>query len=58
MGRTKREMEATEERWDYKAGAEGYRCAVCGEAPVYDERETFFETGMCGWCAHMASKDD
>lgn len=58
MGAEKHEMIMREERWETKARNEGWKCAVCHSVPPYSEREIYFDTGMCGWCAHMAAKDD
>jgi hypothetical protein len=52
---TKAEIEAriaadddAEIRWHHVAVRKGFRCALCGEYPSYDEREIFFETDWCG----------
>ena len=45
------EMDAHDEaavRWHHVAVRRGFRCALCGEYPSYDEREIFFGTGWCG----------
>jgi hypothetical protein len=52
------EEESRESRWRYAAKAKGFECIRCGEIPLYDEREIYFESKMCGYCAHMTSKDD
>ena len=54
----KDELEQAESRWNSLARDKGYRCSICSSVPIYDERELFFDRGMCGWCAHQADKDD
>ena len=44
--------------WDHVARSRGYECLRCGNTPQYDEREIYFEMGLCGWCAHQSAKDD
>ena len=58
MGQAKHEIEVREENWKMKAESEGWKCAVCGATPIYDERDVFFDTDMCGPCANTMSKDD
>ncbi|WP_155931590.1 hypothetical protein [Methylopila sp. 73B] len=43
-------------RWASKCSIEGYACVVCGNDPLYDERDIFFETGCCGAHAAQAEK--
>ena len=50
--------EDSERRWEYAAKKNNYRCSVCGEIPNFDERGTYFDTGMCGRCDFRADKDD
>jgi hypothetical protein len=50
--------EDQESRWGYVAEKNGYRCERCGCIPPYAERETYFETGYCSWCAYQIAKDD
>lgn len=42
--------------WATKARINNYNCLVCGEIPLYDERETYFETQCCGYHAYQAAK--
>lgn len=58
MGRAKEAMLEAEDNWQAKAEAESWRCAVCSSVPPLSERDIYFETGMCGKCAHIAAKDD
>ncbi len=58
MGQEKREIEEREEAWNRKAAAEELRCSVCSQRIPYGDREIFFSTSMCGYCAHQAEKDD
>ena len=55
---SKDEIEQSRDGWMIKATSEGWRCARCSQVPIYDEREVYFDTGMCGYCAHVISKDD
>jgi hypothetical protein len=38
--------------WRAKAAAQGLVCLVCGEIPALERREHFYDTGLCGACAH------
>lgn len=58
MGREKHEQMEREEAWGRLAEAKGHRCSGCSSTIAYGEHEMFFETGMCGSCAHTALKDD
>ena len=49
---------AAQNRWNALALKKGYRCSRCGTTPPYGERELYFETGKCGFCAHVTAKDD
>lgn len=55
MGREKERQIKAEDNWQQHSGA---KCAVCGSTVPLSEKDTYFETGMCGWCRHMAEKDD
>lgn len=54
MGRQKHEMQEAEENW--KRGSA--RCSVCAQPIPLDERDSYFETDMCGYCRHQWEKDD
>ena len=54
----KNDLEDASDRWVSAARINGYRCTRCGEIPPYEERETYFESKMCGWCLHQSRKDD
>jgi hypothetical protein len=62
MGRAKHEAMEEEEKkeaaWARKCAYEGWKCVRCDSVPPLVEREIFFETKMCGYCAHIVSKDD
>ena len=58
MGAEKHALAEREEAFARKAVYGGWRCARCSAKPVYDERDTFFRTRMCGYCAHVVEKDD
>jgi hypothetical protein len=46
------------DRNSYAERRQRWACDRCGEKPLAEEITTYFETGMCGWCAHMTEKDD
>lgn len=54
MGTHKDEMIRAEDNW--KRG--GARCSVCAQPVPLEERETYFETGMCDYCRHQSERDD
>ena len=58
MSFTKRDMEERERRWYAKADYKNWTCFLCGFVPPYDEREVFFDVGMCGHCAHLLEKEE
>lgn len=58
MGLEKSARIEADDNWLSKCQAENLRCSRCHLHPPYDERVTFFETGMCGYCAHQMAKDD
>jgi hypothetical protein len=46
--------ETREERWDRLVEINGFRCRICGAFPPFAERDAFFDTGLCGFHAHVA----
>ena len=50
MGMVKREMERKESAWAHVAREKNYRCSVCSSLIIYDERDVYFDTKMCGSC--------
>lgn len=58
MGREKEKLEQVNSAWIAKAQAKDTRCSVCGELIIYDERDVYFRTGMCGYHTHHSEKDD
>jgi hypothetical protein len=62
MGPAKEEQlkawEGQVRRWGYEVDEKGYTCHRCGNKPTYSERETFFRTGYCLWCASTVDKKD
>jgi hypothetical protein len=50
------DQERRENGWLAGAHARGIKCLRCDEIPPYCERDTYFETGMCGPCWHAMSK--
>ena len=49
---------AKRDRWADLAQREDYKCPIDGTTIPYEERAIFFETGLCGWCAHQMRRDD
>jgi hypothetical protein len=47
-----------EEKWDHKAQQEDLRCGLCGLHIEYDDREIYYQTGNCGYCEHLMTRDD
>ena len=47
-----------EQAWNRKAQAEQIKCNLCKEQIPFGERQVYFETGLCGYCAHQQEKDD
>ena len=41
--------------WLQAARAQGRVCLICHELPSYEERDQFFDTGVCVHCATDAS---
>ena len=37
--------------WLQSARAQGLVCQICHEVPAYEERDQFFDTGVCARCA-------
>lgn len=58
MGIEKDRQIKAEENWEAKAQREGWRCSSCRATPPYGDRDVFFRTHMCGYCAHVIDKDD
>jgi hypothetical protein len=64
MGQAKKaeqeRFEADETAWAAVCRSKGFECLRCGAIPPKAEREIFFETNMCGYCAYMTegSKED
>ncbi len=58
MGTTKRAIEDRDARWDGLARSKGWRCEVGGESILFEEREIYFERGLCLYHAYMLDKDD
>jgi len=58
MGVHKHAIEERDEAFARKAQYEDWRCARCSMVVIYDERDVFFEQGLCGYCAHVVEKDD
>ena len=53
------EAEATQAiKWDYVCETKDFECWLCGERPLFEEREIFFETGLCGHCSNIMDRDN
>jgi len=50
------EGDAPEQRWERLAEWKSYRCSRCSHRAIYEERQLYFETGMCSWCFNAAEK--
>ena len=40
-----------QEGWTLSAKAQGLVCQLCHEPPKYEDREAFFDTGVCNECS-------
>jgi hypothetical protein len=58
MSRTKDEIEESQSNWHALVQAKGYRCLECFCAIPYEERDTYFASGLCDRCHSRRSKDD
>jgi hypothetical protein len=64
MGQAKKveqkRIEDEQAAWDAVCRSKAFVCLRCGEVPLKEEREIYFETKLCGYCAHMSErmKDD
>lgn len=56
MGHDKKEQEEKEASWDNKARAESLNCTRCGSYAIYEERDIYFDTKLCGSCYHEYNK--
>lgn len=53
------ETELSLAAWKRTAKTQGLVCLVCGEAPELEDRDTFFDTGVCCGCAaEMKAKEE
>ena len=44
--------------WQFVAEKNAFRCEVCGEIPLREERDIYFDTKMCGYHAYQAQKNN
>jgi hypothetical protein len=51
-------QQQTIDRDSHAARRQRWACDRRGEKPLAEEMDVYFETGYCGWCNHMTSKDD
>lgn len=56
MGITKRHLEEVRSNWDGVAKSKSFKCKNCGDYIIYDEREVYFDSNMCGKCTHDYNK--
>jgi hypothetical protein len=45
------EIKALQAAWRSRAAAQGLVCFVCGAIPAIEDRDQFYDTGLCGACA-------
>lgn len=36
----------------------GYRCSECGATQPHEDREAFYESGLCGWCRSLTGNEE
>lgn len=58
MGAAKHAIEERDQAFHRKAVFEGWRCARCSMVVIYDERDVYFDKGLCGYCAHVTERND
>ena len=46
------------ENWNAKAKAEKIVCPMCGTPIQYDDRDVYYDKGMCGACDNALNTDD
>jgi hypothetical protein len=56
MGHDKDSLLERDERWNALARKKDYRCSICMTPVPFEERKIYFDTGMCGYCAHKMEK--
>ena len=47
-----------EQDWETLARVKEYKCGACGQLIPFGERQVYFETNLCGHCAHKVAKND
>ena len=58
MGTEKDKQLEQEEAWSNKARAEDLRCSVCSLQVPYGDRDIYFKTRMCAYCANREAKNE
>jgi hypothetical protein len=58
MGREKDRQIQAEDNWKRKAQKEDLHCKECGSLIEYSDRDIYFQTGRCGSCENILTKDD
>jgi hypothetical protein len=47
---------ARDYRWALVAEQKNYRCKRCACHISFEERDVYFQTKLCGWCAYQTAK--
>jgi hypothetical protein len=58
MGKQKDKEIDVYEDWMLKAASEGWICKLCSETIRPEDKETYFDTGLCSSCDSLQSRDD
>ena len=56
MGRAKDLLIEEDDRWEWIAAVNGYKCTTCGF--TIPKSEYVAGESECGWCRHEAAKND
>jgi hypothetical protein len=51
-------IEALRNGWVNAARAQGLVCLVCLEVPPLEDRDAYFDTGLCAHCAEDLSRGE
>lgn len=43
-------INSTQEAWRRRAFAQGILCLICCEPPRFEQRDEFYDTGVCEYC--------
>jgi|GEM_PF-2651893 len=50
--------EELERKWSFVAQKKGFVCERCQKDIEYNERDVYFLTDYCGYCAHKVEKGE